>query len=591
VFGRDHLTTWLARGRRSTPVMVGAVGVVVVIAAVALHIVSASAAGCAGQITLRIAATPEIAPIIADAGARWEATKPKVGTDCVSVTVHAAASANVASSLTALAGKAIDVGAADAGPAGSGPADSRPAGSGPVATGASAAPTPTGDALAAVWVPDSTAWLTRVAAVDRAAFDDSAQSIASSPVVLAMPDPVARATGWPGARLQVAVLGSMLTHGGPIRFGIADPRRETASLAAAMLLGEMLAVSDEDLPALVKTFRSMAKTSSTADLLRLVGPKVTAAPVSEQAVLAYNVANPGSGIEAVPVEPAAPALDYPFAIRSSVPRPVAQAAKLFRGVLREQATTQRLAREGFRDPGGAMGPGFPAPTAAPPIESIVGAPLDDAARLNRALGLWIAANIASRTLALFDVTASMRTPMRTTHGVASRFTVMLEAARSGLDMFAADSQVGMWGFGEGHLQGAPIAELTPRHKAVFEQAMAAAQPAASDDSNLYDTLLAAYQAMRDGYDPRRPNLIVVLTDGGDSDPGGLRMERFTRELQRLADPTRPIRVILIGIDVSTPAAADLRAIAEVMGGGYFPLSSPEQIQSIFLKALLRVGYN
>jgi len=48
-------------------------------------------------------------------------------------------------------------------------------------------------------------------------------------------------------------------------------------------------------------------------------------------------------------------------------------------------------------------------------------------------------------------------------------------------------------------------------------------------------------------------------------------------------------VILIGIDVTPTDAADLDAIAKAAGGGYFPLTSPEQIQTIFLKALLRVG--
>jgi Mg-chelatase subunit ChlD len=95
--------------------------------------------------------------------------------------------------------------------------------------------------------------------------------------------------------------------------------------------------------------------------------------------------------------------------------------------------------------------------------------------------------------------------------------------------------------------------------------------------------------MRDGYDPTRPNIIVVLTDGGDSNAGGVRFERFRQDLQRLAEATRPIRVVLIGIGVGTADAADLRKIAEVLGGGFFPLQSPEEIQTIFLRALLRVG--
>ena len=47
--------------------------------------------------------------------------------------------------------------------------------------------------------------------------------------------------------------------------------------------------------------------------------------------------------------------------------------------------------------------------------------------------------------------------------------------------------------------------------------------------------------------------------------------------------------MLIGISVGPADAANLQPIAEIVGGGFFPLTSPEQIQTIFLKALLRVG--
>jgi Mg-chelatase subunit ChlD len=158
-----------------------------------------------------------------------------------------------------------------------------------------------------------------------------------------------------------------------------------------------------------------------------------------------------------------------------------------------------------------------------------------------------------------------------------------------LELFASESRVGMWAFSRGHQEVLPIETLTPESRRLLDQRLAGAGPTADPRSELYATLLAAYRLMRQGYDPSRPNIIVVLTDGGDSEPGGLRREKFAQELQKLADPTRPVRVVLIGIGVGPTDAADLQAIAELMGGGYFPLTSPEQIQGIFLKALLRIG--
>src|SRR5258705_10197515 len=119
--------------------------------------------------------------------------------------------------------------------------------------------------------------------------------------------------------------------------------------------------------------------------------------------------------------------------------------------------------------------------------------------------------------------------------------------------------------------------------------MAAARPVTSNKSELYGTLLAAYKAMKDGYDASRPNIIIALTDGGDSDTSDLPREQFKQDVQRMADPTKPIRVVLIGVNVAAADAANLQAIADIVGGGFFALNSPEQIQTISLKALLRVG--
>jgi len=563
VSGRHRTYGPTGRGRRRAPLVVGAIVTIIALTVVTVRIVAAGAAGCSGSVPLRVVATPEIAPVLADVGSAWMAIRPQVSGKCINLTVDGAQSPSIASSLTVYAGSAIDVAAAPE-------------------------PTPSEDAIPTVWVPDSTAWLTRVQVVDRSAFDADVRSIASSPVVVAMPEAAAKLVGWPSGRLQVATVKALLGQGGPLKLGIAEPRRETASLAATMVLGEALATTDEDLPALVKTFRSVVKTPSTTDLLRTFGAKVNAGPASEQAVLAYNATNPPLRLVAVQLDPAAPQLDYPYAIRSGVSRETSQAAQLFRGAVLERPAADQLARKAFRSPDGRAGAGFPSTTATS-LDPFVGANVDDTERVQRALGLWSAANSPSRTLALFDITSSMGTVMQTASGAATRSDVMAGAARGGLELFTADSRVGMWAFASQHLEVLPIDDLTPARKQEFDQRMAGARPTRTNRSELYAILLAAYKVMKDGYDPTRPNIIVVLTDGGDSNGSTLRREQFNQELQKLADPTKPIRVVLIGIGVGQVDAANLQGIAEIVGGGFFPLTSPEQIQTIFLKALLRVG--
>ncbi len=532
-----------------------------------VKLVSANAAGCTGEISLRVAVAPELAPVLSEAGSDWAATKPHIGGVCVVLTVNPVTPAMMAQQLTAAAGKPVDVG-----------------------PGAPSTPSPDPNAadLPAVWIPDSTAWLARVQAVDSAAFHADARSIASSPVVMAMPESDARRFGWPEARLQIATIKPLLAQRDQWRFGVADPRRETAGLAFAMLFNEAFANNDADLPGLVRTFRSLAVTPTSDELLGSLGATSNAGPVAEQAVVRPRAATSGQSIVAVQIDPAAPMLDYPFAIRSTLPRATVQAAQLLRTELLGAAATRRLASHGFRDSHGKVGPGFPA-TAATTAEPAVGTPIDDPVRVRRALEVWTAATAPSRTIVLFDTSASMARWIGTGDDAMSRSAVMFAAAQTGLNLFTPVSEVGMWTFNTGHKELVASDRLSASHKRLFAERAAKTNQARSDRSDLYDTLLDAYQRVRDGYDPSRLNLVVAFTDGGDSSPSEVRRAKFLQDLQRLADPTRPIRMILIGIDTDEAGGRELQQIADAAGGGYFPLTNPADIQMIFLKALLRIG--
>lgn len=560
--GRHHRRGWGDRTGLRRPLGVALPAVLVGLLAVTVSIVAANIAGCSGTLPLRVAATLEIAPVLEELGAEWSATKPEVDGRCVELTVVAEASANVAGSLTVHAGRAIDVG-------------------GPPL------PTPREDEIPAVWVPDSTAWLTRVQAIDGSAFEPQPRSIVSSPVVVAMPQAAAAALG-SSARLDLVRLKQLLAEG-DLKLGIAEPRRETSGLVAVILLSSALATSDEDLPILVKTVREVTKASSMAELLEMFKARINAAPASEQAVIAHNATGPDVPLVAVPIEGSTAQLDYPYAIRSNVSRQVARAARMFRSAVLAGQASERFARRGFRTPDGTQGQGFPVSSGGIGASAFVGAPVADREEVAHAINLWTAANAASRSLALFDVTASMATPMQTSRGVATRAQVMVSAATGGLALFTNESSLGLWTFAERHEQVFPIDTLTPARREIFNQRMASVRPVGTNRCELYATLLEAYEEMLRGYDAARPNLIVVFADGADSDSSQLGRQRFRQEIQKLADPTKPIRVIIIGVDVSPTDAAVLQEIAQIVGGGFFELKTPEQIQTIFLKALLRLG--
>ena len=532
---------------------------VVLLVALALRLVSASASGCTGGVQLRVAATPEIAPALSDIAADWMSTDPKVAGECINAIVEPTVSPTIASRLTVYAGKGIDI---------AGPPE----------------PTPNAGALPAVWVPDSTAWVARVEQIDATAFTDRPQSIASSPLVLAMPEAAARAVGWPNSALQVRTLRAQLA-GGAIKLGISEPRRETAGLAAAMILADAIATSDDEVPALMSTLRGVVKTTSTGELVRTFSNRMTAGLASEQAVLTFDASGPPAKLAPVNLEPVTPVLDYPFAIRSGTSQEVAQAASMFHDVLAQPQAMAKLAARGFRTPDGQLGPGFPSSSAKNQNPQTVVA-ISDPKRIQQALDLWTAANSPARALLMLDLTSSMAQPAP--DGTQSRVSAMASAARECLDLLGSASQVGLWTFAATTQKLLPIDDLSGDQRTDFDAQLGSLAVTAGDQASLYAALLAGYQAMKDGYDPGRPNLMIVLTDGGDSDGGDRALAQFGAAVQILADSTKPIRVVLVGIGANAQDAARLESIAHLVGGGYVALSSPAQIQAILLTALLQV---
>jgi hypothetical protein len=540
------------------PAAVGAGLALVLLGVVALRFVSASASGCAGGLPLRIAATPEIAAVLTDIADDWMATDPKVDGQCVNATVESVPSPTIASRLTVYAGKGIDISAA-------------------------AEPTPAESSLPAVWVPDSTAWLKRVETIDNTVFAAGPESIASSPIVLAMPEAAAKAVGWPNTALPMTSLQAQIASGA-IKLGISEPRRETAGLVAAMLLADTIATSDDDLPSLLTTLRGVVKTSSTGELLRTFSARMNAGTASEQAVLAFDAGNPPAKLAPVTLNPVTPVLDYPYAVRAGNSQQVAQAAALFRDALTQPSATAKFSAKGFRTPDGRVGPGFPSSTARDQNPQTVVAVLDPA-RIKRALDLWTAANSPARALLVLDLTSSMA--QVAPDGTQTRAQAMVAAARASLDLLGPSSRAGLWTFADTNQSALPIDDLTADQRDAFDRKLSSLAVSDTDQAGLYDALVAGYRTLKDGYDPGRPNLMIVLTDGGNGDTSARALAQFDQSVQMLADQIKPVRVVLVGIGTDAAGSANLQDIAHVVGGGYAPLSSPAQIKPILLTALLQ----
>lgn len=541
-----------AAGR--TPLIIATVAVLATGAVVAVQ-TFAGAGGCTERsgVEVTIAADPGIAPVLREVAADWIATDtPDLGGRCVGVDVVDATAAEVAGALATEAGGSLDL-------ATPGPAN----GTLPEAPD--------------VWVPDSSYWLGRLDTISRTLFTPDRRSLATSPVVLATTPEAAALLG--EGPVDPAALAQLVEAELPLT--LAEPRRDTAGLIGASWLRTALAPEEADLPTAVALFRGLGEVPGDArTALRALGDTTAAVPVSEQAVITHNGSPPAVTATAVPVADA-PTLDFPYAILDDRPQNVRSAATMLHAAL--AAAPEAFTRHGFRGVDGTSGVGFPIGhgITAGPVPVL---PVGPAEQVSQVLRIWVSSRSDARVLSVSNVNASMGLPMGGA-GTPSRMDVFRATATEGLKLFTPDSELGIWTYADEWTEVVPIRTLTGGHKDAVRKAIAQIRAGPATGAALFETMLAAYQAMKEQYDPSRSNTLILWSDGGDRGTGGLTLDEALRELERLVNVTRPIRVVLLGLG---PAADmdQLAAIARAAGGGAYHLLEPDQIRLIFMRALL-----
>ena len=145
-------------------------------------------------------------------------------------------------------------------------------------------------------------------------------------------------------------------------------------------------------------------------------------------------------------------------------------------------------------------------------------------------------------------------------GTQSRAQAMVAAARASLDLLGSSSRGGLLTFAGTNQLAVPIDDLSGDQRAELDDHLSHLSVSGTNQAGLYAALLAGYQAMKDGYDPGRPNVMIVLTDGGDSDTS----DQAVTDFGRAADPAGADQadpVVLVGIGTDPAGAANLQAIA------------------------------
>jgi Ca-activated chloride channel homolog len=536
---------------------------------------------CSGEETVRIMASPSTANLLGEFATEWANGEPSIedGT-CARVVVESRDSAEVATAL-----------AAGWDPAAEQPPD--------------------------VWIPASTAWAQRAAASDLAEplIPDLRPSVARTPTVIAMPEPMAAELDWPDTQLEPesAVRWESLLEEfaddqqgwarfahpewGEFRFGMADPARDTAGLLALSAIMDSDETGDTSSQELDNAFRlhrlldPEVYHETTEQLLGELATvdaegaeaalrHVSAFPALEQDVLAYNQSNPQVRLAAVYPANGNIEADHPYLVlngdwMTDGKRAVAAA---FLDFIRTEAPQQALRDAGFRgtrnrEPGADISEqnGLVPELVALPRALLV------PESVTLTIDQWTALTRPTNALIAFDVSGSMREEVPGTGEI--RLDRAAQAAAEATQLFTDDDRIGFWEFStalDGDRDYRSLVALGPlgdqledgrtRREHLSE---AIDNLAAQADTGLYNTIQAAYDAVLGSYQADAVNLVVVITDGQNDtgDRPSVSLEDLLGHLES-APEDQQVRVVTVSFG-EDPDFQTMRQISEATGGAAY----------------------
>ena len=223
-----------------------------------------------------------------------------------------------------------------------------------------------------------------------------------------------------------------------------------------------------------------------------------------------------------------------------------------------------------------------AATVSPPV------PVTAADAATAVLTRWATVNRSARVRVLIDVSGSMEAQVPSL-GV-TRMTATLQAAEAGLRLFQPTTRLGYWEFStelDGDRDYREVIPVSPVRDLLTDGALdtlRAIRAKPGGATGLNDTVLAAYKEAQASWEPGRLNLVIVMTDGNNDDPGGISRAQLLDALRATAVPGRP--VVLIGVAIGPDVdPTELQQITAATGGKSFVAPDPGRIKDVFFGAL------
>lgn len=440
-----------------------------------------------------------------------------------------------------------------------------------------------------VWIPDSTLWIDR-AGVERVAKATNAASVASSPLVIAVPSREADRLRGTTVRPTVADLATTTAHGHGFSIELSDQKLSPARVGTILALTEATRGRPDARASLTALLRSASVSTDPADQ-RLTSLSPTAAvgvPASERDVWAAR--HDGASARPVAIYTGGVSFDFPYAVLTTDPATMKRAQRLF-DRLTSAPGQSLLTASGLRDLNGKGGPVLTADRGVDGSTKITPVPLSPPS-LTQAEKVLATATQDARLLAVMDISGSMAWGVggRDAPG-PSRLAIATQAAATGLGLYPPSTEVGFWVFskdiagGRDYREVAPVTRLdAPGAHSALTRALTHAAPMTGGDTALYATTLAAVQQMGRHWQPGRVNAVVLLSDGKDTDTGGPTLTQVVAALQAQRRSATPVPVITIAFGPQGDAAS-LAAISRASGGATYRASTADQIRQIFLDAV------
>ena len=488
------------------------------------------------------------------------------------------------------------------------------------------------------WSPASSAWGAivnqRLADAGESAIVPPSDPFMLTPLVIAMPKPMADALGYPDSPVGFADILALARdpegwgkfghpEWGPFRLGKTNPNFSTSGLSALIAqyyaaVGKTKDLSLEDLakPDVVDFAKGIESTvvhygDITPTFLNNLyrndarGASLTyvsAVAVEEVSVINYNAGNP-DGVVSAGEEPRPPRVplvaiypeegtlfsDNPFIILDAdwVTASQQEGAKRFGDYIQRPENQQRVLDFGFRpgNPSVAVGTPIVAANHVDPSQPRTTLEVPDPEVMIGVLDRWAEQRKPAKVMLLVDVSGSMGEPAG--DGAQTKLDLAKDAAIDALDQFKSEDDVALRIFSTDISATAPTdyVDLVPfgpisANREALATKIRALEP--TQGTPLYTAAGDSYALMQREYASDRINAIVLLSDGKNEDP---RNDDIGRLLDALGaanegQSTRPIRLFPIAYGGDADLAT-LRQLAEATNAAVYDASDPKSIAKVF----------